>query len=244
MSRRSTTTAWSSVSPATNLLAPRRMPCRRTTRCSRGLSAAARIAFLSTGRPSATGAGTELRRHVRQRACTRIARRRTARDAPAESRFARHRHVRTQRPAKPARLVGTWPSRSAPASTSTSTPVTRWARRTRSSSALAQRGVNLLAFTAVPSGEDRAQFAVFPEDPSQFIAEARAAQIEVEGPHHALLVQGDDELGGWRAFTSACSKPVWTSTRPPASATAAAPSATSSTSARIEFDQAVEALEL
>jgi hypothetical protein len=62
-------------------------------------------------------------------------------------------------------------------------------------SALADRGVNLLAFTAVPSGEDRAQFALFPEDPSQFIAEAHLAHIEVQGPHYALLVQGDDKLG-------------------------------------------------
>jgi len=62
-------------------------------------------------------------------------------------------------------------------------------------SALAARGVNLLAFTAVPSGEHRAQFALFPEDPSQFIAETRQAQIEIEGPHYALLVQGDDDLG-------------------------------------------------
>jgi hypothetical protein len=63
-------------------------------------------------------------------------------------------------------------------------------------SALAERGVNLLAFTAVPSGVDRAQFAIFPDDPSRFVTEARLAQIEVDGPHHALLVQGDDELGG------------------------------------------------
>ena len=62
-------------------------------------------------------------------------------------------------------------------------------------SALSQRGVELLAFTAVPSGADRAQFAIFPEDPSRFAVEARLAQIEVDGPHHALLVQGDDELG-------------------------------------------------
>ena len=63
-------------------------------------------------------------------------------------------------------------------------------------SALAERGVNLLAFTVVPSGEGHAQFALFPEDPSQFVAEACLAQIEAEGPHYALLVQGDDELGG------------------------------------------------
>ena len=64
-------------------------------------------------------------------------------------------------------------------------------------SALAERGVNLLAFTAVPNGDDRAQFAVFPDDPVYFGAEAHAAQIKLEGPHHAMLVQGDDALGGF-----------------------------------------------
>lgn len=63
-------------------------------------------------------------------------------------------------------------------------------------SALAQRGVTLLAFTAIPSGADRAQFALFPSDPTRLESEAALARIELEGPHHALLVQGDDELGG------------------------------------------------
>jgi hypothetical protein len=60
---------------------------------------------------------------------------------------------------------------------------------------LAGRGVGLLAFTAVPSGPDLAQFALFPEDPGKLRAEARAANLTLEGPYHALLVQGDDELG-------------------------------------------------
>lgn len=60
---------------------------------------------------------------------------------------------------------------------------------------LADLGVNLLAFTAVPSGPNLAQFALFPEDPNKLIAEARAAQLPLDAPHHALLVQGDDELG-------------------------------------------------
>ena len=63
--------------------------------------------------------------------------------------------------------------------------------------ALAARGVNLLAFTAVPSGPSLAQFAVFPEDPNKLVAESRGAQIPLEGPHHALLVQGDDVLGAF-----------------------------------------------
>jgi hypothetical protein len=64
-------------------------------------------------------------------------------------------------------------------------------------SQLAERGVNLLAFTAVPAGPTLAQFALFPEDPGKLVAEARAAQLPLDGPHHALLVQGDDELGAF-----------------------------------------------
>lgn len=62
-------------------------------------------------------------------------------------------------------------------------------------SKLAELGVNLLAFTAVPSGPDLAQFALFPDDPKKLTAEARAAGLPLDGPHHALLIQGDDELG-------------------------------------------------
>jgi hypothetical protein len=61
-------------------------------------------------------------------------------------------------------------------------------------SELAELGVHLLAFTAVPTGPARAQFALFPRDPSKLVVEARAAGIGLEGPHHAFLVQSDDEL--------------------------------------------------
>jgi hypothetical protein len=60
---------------------------------------------------------------------------------------------------------------------------------------LAGLGVNLLAFTAVPSGPNLAQFALFPEDANKLAAEASAAQLPLDGPYHAFLVQGDDELG-------------------------------------------------
>jgi hypothetical protein len=60
---------------------------------------------------------------------------------------------------------------------------------------LAERGVNLLAFTAVPSGPALAQFALFPVDPGKLNSEARSANLPLDGPYHALLVQGDDELG-------------------------------------------------
>jgi hypothetical protein len=62
-------------------------------------------------------------------------------------------------------------------------------------SQLAELGVNLLAFTAVPSGPNLAQFALVPDDASKLIAQARAAGLPLDGPYHALLIQGDDELG-------------------------------------------------
>jgi len=60
---------------------------------------------------------------------------------------------------------------------------------------LAERGVSLLAFTAVPSGPTLAQFALSPDHPNRLTAEARAIGLPLDGPYHALLVQGDDELG-------------------------------------------------
>lgn len=60
---------------------------------------------------------------------------------------------------------------------------------------LAERGVNLLAFTAVPYGPDHVQFTLFPEDASRLETESRRAGLHMDGPHPAILVQGDDELG-------------------------------------------------
>ncbi len=62
-------------------------------------------------------------------------------------------------------------------------------------SQLADIGVNLLAFTAIPMGPDRTQFTLFPEDSNKLIDAANNAGFQVDGPHPAILVQGDDELG-------------------------------------------------
>lgn len=62
-------------------------------------------------------------------------------------------------------------------------------------SQLAAQRINLLAFTGMPVGEMRTQLTVFPEDPSMLAAVARRAGLDLDGPHTALLVQGDDELG-------------------------------------------------
>jgi len=62
-------------------------------------------------------------------------------------------------------------------------------------SQLAGLGVNLLAFTAVPTGPTRAQLALFPENDGKLTSAARQAGLVLDGPHRALLAQGDDELG-------------------------------------------------
>jgi hypothetical protein len=60
---------------------------------------------------------------------------------------------------------------------------------------LAEVGVNLLAFAAVPIGPLHTQLTLFPDDAESMAAAARKARLPLDGPHPALLVQGDDELG-------------------------------------------------
>lgn len=60
---------------------------------------------------------------------------------------------------------------------------------------LAKQGVNLLAFTAVPIGPTTTQMALFPEQGSRLQAVATRAGMALDGPHRALLVQGDDRMG-------------------------------------------------
>ena len=62
-------------------------------------------------------------------------------------------------------------------------------------SQLADLGLNLLAFTAVPVGPMRTQLTLFPEYPAKMADVAKKAGLALDGPHPALLVQGDDELG-------------------------------------------------
>jgi hypothetical protein len=56
-------------------------------------------------------------------------------------------------------------------------------------------GINQLAFSAIPTGPNTTQLAIFPEDADRFTSEAKKAGMSLDGPHHALLIQGDDELG-------------------------------------------------
>jgi hypothetical protein len=62
-------------------------------------------------------------------------------------------------------------------------------------SELAGLGINLLAFSGVPLGPTHTQLTLFPEDTLKMKNAANRAGLTLDGPHPALLVQGDDELG-------------------------------------------------
>ncbi len=62
-------------------------------------------------------------------------------------------------------------------------------------SQLSGLGINQVAFVAVPTGPANTQLTIFPDDSLKLISEAKKAGLGLEGPHPAILVQGDDELG-------------------------------------------------
>jgi hypothetical protein len=66
--------------------------------------------------------------------------------------------------------------------------------------ALADLGISLLAFTAVPIGPLHTQLTLFPEDAGKLAREAQHDSLVLDGPHPALLVQGDDALGALADF--------------------------------------------
>jgi hypothetical protein len=62
-------------------------------------------------------------------------------------------------------------------------------------SQFAEMGLNLVAFTAIPTGPTHTQLTLFPEDSGKMESAAQRAGMKLDGPHPAFLVQGDDELG-------------------------------------------------
>ncbi len=60
---------------------------------------------------------------------------------------------------------------------------------------LAGHDVNLLVFHVIPGSASSTQLALFPEDPDNMVEALDGSGLELNGPHRALLIQGDDELG-------------------------------------------------
>lgn len=62
-------------------------------------------------------------------------------------------------------------------------------------SLLSDMGINLLAFAAVPTGPTSCQLTLFPEDADKLSSMMKKSGFSLDGPHPALLVQGDDAMG-------------------------------------------------
>ncbi len=62
-------------------------------------------------------------------------------------------------------------------------------------SLLSDSGVDMLAFSIVPTGPTHTQLQLYPGSTNQLLAIAKRASLDLVGPQHAILVQGDNELG-------------------------------------------------
>ena len=62
-------------------------------------------------------------------------------------------------------------------------------------STLADLGVSMLAFTAIPVGLMQTQLTIFPDDAARLRDQGRKSGFGLDGPHPALLVQGEDVPG-------------------------------------------------
>ena len=60
---------------------------------------------------------------------------------------------------------------------------------------LASEAVSLLAFSAVPFGPNYVELTIFPDRTDKFVQLANKFEWGIGPPQHALLVQGDDQLG-------------------------------------------------
>jgi len=62
-------------------------------------------------------------------------------------------------------------------------------------SELAERGVQLLAFSAVPVGPVTVQMTLFPENGDALLRAAQREGLVLTGPYPAFLIQGEDQPG-------------------------------------------------
>lgn len=62
-------------------------------------------------------------------------------------------------------------------------------------STLEDLGLNMLAFTAIPVGIMQTQLTIFPDEPARLRDQGQKSGFSLDGPHHALLVQGEDVPG-------------------------------------------------
>ena len=61
--------------------------------------------------------------------------------------------------------------------------------------ALKEAGVNLLSFTAFPTGPGKTQLDLVPQDPEALLKAAKSAGLQLSARKQAFFVQGQDRAG-------------------------------------------------
>ena len=61
--------------------------------------------------------------------------------------------------------------------------------------AIADAGVDFLAYKATPLGQNRTQFTLFPKDCAIMTAGALKKGLKLDGPYSAVIITGDEEPG-------------------------------------------------
>ena len=59
----------------------------------------------------------------------------------------------------------------------------------------AQQGVNLLAFSAIPTGPSTTQLTIFPEKTKLLVDLAKRTGLQLNGPYSAFMITGKDTIG-------------------------------------------------
>ena len=60
---------------------------------------------------------------------------------------------------------------------------------------IADAGVDFLAYKTIPLDQDRTQFTLFPVESSKMTAGAVKAELNLDGPHYAIIITGDEKPG-------------------------------------------------
>ncbi len=65
---------------------------------------------------------------------------------------------------------------------------------------ISERGLSVIAFTALPAGEDHTQLCIVTNQAEELQAAAADGGVPLVGPKKAFLIQGDDRIGALHAY--------------------------------------------
>ena len=65
---------------------------------------------------------------------------------------------------------------------------------------ISERAINVVAFTAIPTGAEETQVGIVTDHPDSLLGAAADAGVTLIGPRKAFLIQGDDRVGALHSY--------------------------------------------